>query len=59
MGFGRRLSGREMTQPDDAEVNDLPGTDEAIHAEADELLHSKGLLPLLEDYGTVHVDGSY
>ena len=48
-----------MTRPHDAELGDLASADEAIHAEADELLHSKGLLPILEEYGTVHVSGSY
>ena len=48
-----------MAQSPDAELDELIRADEAIHSEADELLHPKGLLPLLEEYGTVHIDGSY
>ena len=33
--------------------------DEALRAEADELLWKKGLHPLLEKYGQVHLTGSY
>lgn len=34
-------------------------TDELLRKEADDLLHGRGLLQLLEGYGTPHVVGSY
>lgn len=38
---------------------DFPATDEALRAEADELLDGKGLRELLARYGEVQVTGSY
>ena len=40
-------------------TEDLVQRDQVIRKEADELLGSKGLRSLLEDYGTPHVTGSY
>jgi hypothetical protein len=39
--------------------SDVEKFDQALRAEADELLWRKGLHPLLEKYGRVHVTGSY
>ena len=40
-------------------MNDLIETDAALRQEAGELLDGKGLRPLLEEYGKVHISGSY
>lgn len=40
-------------------MSEFPAVDEMLRAEADALLHQRGLQKLLEEYAPIHITGSY